>query len=1111
MIPKSFHMDSRHVSRAVLILTQAAFLTAVIAPASRAQDGQQATMSFGNEGLSVQFGDTELIADSLPVVNKVLLENRSVNPENDFWSYSYDEADTKGTPADIDPEAQTVTRVYDWGELRVRHTLEDDVLRLRMFVENRTERPIADFRISLLDLALSKVPEPGKRRKDNVRSTVGKPVAIRAEAGAAQVYACYESIAPPLRFGYGAAREDTDAGVYPLIVAGGARMQPRGKLTIPRRGLPHIPPGETLEVEFTLRIAPRETHRPIVLKPFYKNYQEFWSPTLDWPDRRPIGATFLMSEWGKEATQFGIEGTNPRRYWSPLTDTVDVFSPHGRDILRRALTSLARGTVDALTKMGAQGAILWNLEGAFHATGFVGDPRMLPIISPELDDGMDDYFRILREAGFRVGCTIRHPQLQWRGNKWTQGVGNANPERDPLHDNFHKQIPAHTPWWQVYPIAERLSRKIGYAKTRWGATIFYYDTSVVRHMYGGTNQKSFMSEPHAHIYRKIREDHPDVLIIPEITKQTASLSQVAPYGQTGFGRVRPMKGDDYTRDIFPHYFGFHYIHDTGGDPCVPRLQRINEIVWGEILACDGWSFGPKQAMIAEYYRHAGDKMRRVTAFARRFDLIDESLDMLPLPYAIENARELHVPDLVANPPGHKQLRAYTATAKDRTEATVLLAWYGWPYSNYTDLRPELPGVDLDGPHRRAWDLETGNLLSSSESVHVPAAPATMFRALLVRSADTPPPPPRPKGVAMGASFDNSLAPDFGGGLLAGEHGNAARTNGSNGDAMHITRGGGTAQYGVVPSWYSGSVEFDLQPRKTDASPLVIARFQHHMDTTLSLVNRDGTPTLHLQTNERRAEKLHYSYTALGPAQEGGEFERRETHVPLADENAWHRILIAWEIGQYRIFVDGKLSGVISAPAITRWRDDSVLEPGLILGDDAETDGDASAALDSLILYDWSFRDRDAETRTVDAGFDPPPKPDGQSPSVWMWGNKPEDVKTLVVNCRRSDNGERARKIKATLYEVTEQGLRKLSAGSNEAYRGARTILMEYDPEAKVTGLESMDSPDGEGGDLFEGMEELTRATTHYVLRIETNAAGQNPPTREIPLEFGLDDADFRHW
>lgn len=1111
MILKSFHMNSRHVSRAVLILTQAAFLTAVIAPASRAQDGQQATMSFGNEGLSVQWGDTELIADPLPVVHKVLLENRKVNPKNDYWEYSYDEADTAGEAPVIDSETQTVTRAYDWGELRVRHTLEDNVLRMRMFVENRTERPIANFRISLLDLALSKVPEPDKRRTDNVKSTVGEPVAIRAEADAAQVFACYESIAPPLRFGYGAVREDADAGVYPLIVAGGARMQPRGELTVPRRGLPRVPPGETLEVEFTLRIAPGETHRPIVLKPFYKNYQEFWSPTQDWPDRRPIGAAFLMSEWGKEETLFGVEGTNPRRYWSPITNTVDVFSPHGRDILRRALTRLAHRTVDALTEMGAQGAILWNLEGGFHATGFVGDPRMQPIISPELDDGMDDYFRILRDAGFRVGCTIRHTQLQWRGDKWRHGVGNANPERDPLHDDFHKLIPDHTPWWQVYPIAERLSRKIDYAKKRWGATIFYYDTSNIRYIYGGTNQKTFHSEPHAHIYRKIREDHPDVLIIPEIAKHTASLSQIAPYGQTGYGRVRPMSGDDYTRDIFPNYFGFLFIHDNVGDPGVDRLKRINEIVWGEILATDGWSFGPKQATIAEHYRHGGDKMRRVTAFARRFDLIDESLDMLPLPYAIENARELHVPDLVANPPGHEQLRAYTATSKDRSEAALLLAWYGWPYSNYTDLRPDLPGVDLDGPHRRAWDLETGNLLSSSETVHVPAAPATMFRALLVRSADTPPPPPRPKGVAMGVSFDESLAPDFGGGLLAGEHGNAARTKGSKGDALHITPGGGTARYGVVPSWYSGSIEFDLHAQKTDDSPLAIARFQHHMDTTLSLVNRNGTPTLHLQTNERRGEKLHYSFTSLGPPMEGDEFVQRETHVPLPDDNAWHRIHIAWEIGQYRIFVDGKLSGVASGPAIIRWRDDSVLQPGLILGDDAETGGDASAALDSLVLYDWSFRNSDAETRTVDTGFEPLPKPGGQAPSVWMWGNKPEDVKAISVNCRRSDNGERARTIKATLYEVTEQGLRKLSAGSNEAYRGARTILMEYEPEAEVTGLDSMDTPDDEGGDLFEGMEELTRATTQYVLKVEAGAAGKNPPKLEIKVDFGLDGVEYRHW
>jgi hypothetical protein len=439
------------------------------------------------------------------------------------------------------------------------------------------------------------------------------------------------------------------------------------------------------------------------------------------------------------------------------------------------------------------------------------------------------------------------------------------------------------------------------------------------------------------IWRKIREQHPDVLIFPEIFERGSPmpsvLAYIAPYGQTGYGRVRPTMGsskkgsEDYTRDLVPGYHGFNYIHDSGGDPFMPRVDRVNEICWGEILVSDGWSMGLKQRAILEHYRHANDKLRLVTAFARRFDLIDKKYghEYLPLPYSVQNAELLSVADLAVHPGANSQLRPHVAYSTDRTEAALLLAWYGWPYSGPTELRGELPGVDLKGSHRHVWDIETGQLLNTPEGrIHVPAAPATMFRALRVVGSDAEP-KAAPEGVALAVSFDDGPAPDMGGGMLA-EYGQTEAANGASGKALLVQPGNEAASYGLVPSWFAGSAEFDLQVKETGPSPTPLLRMRHHMDTTLWLVVDNGAPALKLETYERKPEAPGYHKSGYAPITVEGEHNKE--HQPpriltasadLPADGRWHRIVVAWEIGQYRVYVDGKRSILLAQPAILRWR------------------------------------------------------------------------------------------------------------------------------------------------------------------------------------------------
>ena len=1063
----------------------------------------------------LQWHGAELLADCLPAAEYVVFESRRVDPKKGLWDLDFKTGSLVATGERVDPKAGAARREYEWGTLTVRYRLEQKALRLRLLAENKTKEPIANFRFRLLELRLAGLP--AELQKDGIKNTIDQPIAIELESKGGRLFASYDTFYPPVRFGIGK-RRDEAGDAYPLIVAGGLMDMPKGEVAAPPKGIPRIPPGETLELDFVLRFAEPGAYRHQVLHDFYKAYQAFQSPMLQWPDRRPIGACFILREHGKAAPRTGVEGTNPRRLWSPVLDAVDVFAPHGQAMLRRQFAEMARKTADALKQMNAQGMILWNLEGAFGGTGWVGDPRMQPILSPECSRGLDDYFRIIREAGFRVGCTIRHQQVMWEKNRWIQNAGNVNPKGDPVLDGYDRLVPKHQPWWTVYPTAQRLSAKIAYAKKRWGCTIFYYDVPKISTMYldASGKTKSFRREPPAHIYRRIRQDHPDVLIIPEHGKIAAHSAHLAPYGQTGVVTLMPFCGPDFRRDIIPGYFGVNCVHDSGDDPWRQRLRRVHEVVWGETLMVDGWQFGRKQWAIAEQYRQAGAKQRRVIALAKRFDLVQDPMAVLPLPYALEKARQLNAADLVADPPGSRQLRVFTASSKDRREAVLMLAWYGWHLAGGADLKPDLPGVELAGKPFNVWDVETGNLLNSTAGVRVPAAPATGLRALYIRVADRPP-PSRPEGVSLVVSFDRGLAPDLGGGLLE-NNGDAPLVEGAAGRAIGIQAGRGAAQYGVVPSWFSGALEFDLHVKAADETPLQLVKLHRHMDTSLWLVRTDGAPALRLETRERRTELSGFETTDLSPVvvkeKDGTHCEWEAPQLktalaPLPDDGAWRRVLIAWEMGQYRVYVDGRRAATIAAPAIVRWRDASLFQAGLVLGGNADGGGSGEAAIDSLVLYDWAFADAEAKGRTAKLGLRPLPKPADLEPSVWLWGSSPKKANRIAVNMRRCRDGRRAQHVSARLFEETGQGLRQLAAGSTPSYRGVATFVLTYEPKAHI----ALPPPSASGADndLTGDLEELTDAANKYVLKIAGKRPGQKLPERRIEFEFDLDNTAVRHW
>ena len=113
------------------------------------------------------------------------------------------------------------------------------------------------------------------------------------------------------------------------------------------------------------------------------------STILHWPDRRPIGVLFLASHYHSSAT-------NPRGWFNE--PSLNFTGTNGVENFRKALMEYTDRSLEILKRTGAQGVIVWDLEGEQypHKTTFIGDSDNKPaapttvVLSPN-DDYMQQF------------------------------------------------------------------------------------------------------------------------------------------------------------------------------------------------------------------------------------------------------------------------------------------------------------------------------------------------------------------------------------------------------------------------------------------------------------------------------------------------------------------------------------------------------------------------------------------------------------------------------------------------------------------------------------------------------------------------------------------------
>ncbi|MEI6521376.1 MAG: hypothetical protein WCO98_15265, partial [bacterium] len=432
-------------------------------------------VTFNDKGLSsVIHGDVELLD-----ANKVM-------PTVQFVRFPTDDGKTeqiwepKPKKQSFDIEKKTLTQEFDWGIIETTYTFSDTQIYFNVVISNSTRKTISSINYFPVRLLVPRMRQnlQGTRLNDGY----GIVTLLNYDLTNGANYSTWPYDAPkdgkqliPITLNLPEAR----IAKHPVVDnekyfnSPGLQILPQGKVSF------HFSLAFGKENSSIADIAPEYNSMVIKSKPM----------VLKWSDRRPIGTIFYChSNTGWK--------TNPRGFNFAKADKNDVTTPEGLKAFAEALNAYGDACVKNLKAVGAQGVIVWDLEGEefWHPLSYIGDPRMLPQTAPEMDKLADEFLKKFTDAGIKIGVTIRPTEVYFREGQtprfWHRDV------KDPV---------------------EMMSDKIAYAKKRWGVTIFYLDSNVFGEGFD-TKLPPASNVPWTMpvaMIQMLNEKHPDCLIIPE--------------------------------------------------------------------------------------------------------------------------------------------------------------------------------------------------------------------------------------------------------------------------------------------------------------------------------------------------------------------------------------------------------------------------------------------------------------------------------------------------------------------------------------------------------------------------------------------------------------------
>ncbi len=284
--------------------------------------------------------------------------------------------------------------------------------------------------------------------------------------------------------------------------------------------------------------------------------------------RRPILTHFA-------ASGFHASPTNPRGFFNQ--PEADFVSESGKANFKTSLLASATNMVNNMKAVNAQGMILWDMEGSElpHAITYIGDPIHAELMAPEMVGAIDEYFKIITDAGFKCGLTIRPQQMEFGSDV---PIGPCVNNSVYIHYNGDFKKKGYTCINDVYYISlpyfqppggeptEIMINKMKYAKERWGCTIFYVDSNA---------HPGAFAYP-SDIHEAVLDAVPGILVLPE-NDYPRYFRSMAPYGEIDMNVW-------FQNSMYPESFAAINVQDGALD-----IELLTEsTLRGNVFLARGW-------------------------------------------------------------------------------------------------------------------------------------------------------------------------------------------------------------------------------------------------------------------------------------------------------------------------------------------------------------------------------------------------------------------------------------------------------------------------------------------------------------------------------------------
>lgn len=309
-----------------------------------------------------------------------------------------------------------------------------------------------------------------------------------------------------------------------------------------------IAPGASDSYSVALDLAGPGTPAATVAQAAVAEHAKRRPQTLAWPDRRMI----LRCFWGG--------GLALEQVHANAVDPATAVRPATTPAFRERAVNKVKGIIAAARACDAQGVIMWDFEGDRypHPTTYIGDPRLVAELNPEMDGVADELMKLVTDAGLLAGICIRPSHVVYDAQKGTYWHSHSA-QPDP-----HKE----------------LDDKIAYARKRWGCRLFYIDTSVFWKPYGPEKkwEASFVTPD---TWKALAAKYPDTLLIPESVVPSCH-AHTAPYAEADLGGYEVPA---LPRAVWPGAFKVVVIEDA--DPYENFERFVRSVMQGNILMTFG--------------------------------------------------------------------------------------------------------------------------------------------------------------------------------------------------------------------------------------------------------------------------------------------------------------------------------------------------------------------------------------------------------------------------------------------------------------------------------------------------------------------------------------------